>query len=218
MLDLKRRGSAEDQAAPSLSSSCYTVNKAGGEGESRGGRGEEWRSSQVTVTVRSGSEQEERERRFEQEKQAVVRICSSSLNTEEGRGSSRRERGEGRSYENIHFDSRGREDADDVETVYDQVKMLKNSVREVNEIVQSDARQGEGRYKAVLIHVRGEEEERREATPAPIYDHPRPLGPRPRVVSVRSQSSLDLRSGERRERGRGQGRRGQAEEGRLTSY
>ena len=195
----------------------------------------------VTTGRSLGQEKEEEERRskFEQEKEAVMRIYNTSFHTgsvngrpqnttsrggagqererrerrrREGRKEKRERTGEGGGggrdemedgrYENVLFT--GEEKAacagdDASETVYDQVKLLRNSVREVNEIVQSE---GEGRYKAVLIHVRGEEEEGEESeeyygeqkeeeerqrrrvpgrseSVVPLYDHPRPLGPRP---------------------------------------
>ena len=118
-------------------------------------------------------------------------------------------------YENVLFTGEqkaGTGDDNASETVYDQVKLLRNSVREVNEIVQSE---GDGRYKAVLIHVRGDEDEEEgeehhkeevrlrpnstrttwtdQVEPlnnkdmVPLYDHPRPLGPRP-VASVSCHS------------------------------
>ena len=227
------------QLSSTSSSSCYTVNRLGREDN------EDFRGS-VTIRVTTESlvgqekEQEERRSRFEQEKEAVMRIYNTSFHTgsvagrlqnpnptqggtgqdrerrerrrregrkekkdrtgeggREGGGGGRDEMEDGR-YENVLFtgSQKGGTGDNASETVYDQVKLLRNSVREVNEIVQSE---GEGRYKAVLIHVRGEEEEeeggeyyreeergrsfvserREEETGGPLYDHPRPLGPRP---------------------------------------
>jgi len=230
-------GDCGSQLSSTSSSSCYTVNRLGREDN------EDFRGS-VTIRVTTGrsigqeKEQEEKRSKFEQEKEAVMRIYNTSFQTGSGRAQNptprggtgqereRRERrrregrkekrertGEGGGgggeemedgrYENVLFagEEKGGDAGDDAsETVYDQVNLLRNSVREVNEIVQSE---GEGRYKAVLIHVRGEEEEeegseeyyveeeesrrrgisgrerREEETVVPLYDHPRPLGPRP---------------------------------------
>ena len=244
-------GDCGSQLSSTSSSSCFTVNRVGRE------ENEDFRGS-VTIRVTTGrslgqeKEQEERRSKFEQEKEAVMRIYNTSITTgcvngrpqnptgtrggtgqererrerrrREGRKEKRDRTGEGGGseggggggggrdemedgrYENVLFT--GEEKAGDAasETVYDQVKLLRNSVREVNEIVQSE---GEGRYKAVLIHVMGEEEEEEEGewseeyyreeereeeeerqrrrisvrekreTVVPLYDHPRPLGPRP---------------------------------------
>ena len=237
-------GDCGSQLSSTSSSSCFTVNRVGRE------ENEDFRGS-VTIRVTTGrslgqeKEQEERRSKFEQEKEAVMRIYNTSIHTgcvngrpqnptgtrggtgqererrerrrREGRKEKRDRTGEGGGseggggggggrdemedgrYENVLFT--GEEKAGDAasETVYDQVKLLRNSVREVNEIVQSE---GEGRYKAVLIHVRGEEEEGEESeeyygeqkeeeerqrrrvpgrseSVVPLYDHPRPLGPRP---------------------------------------
>ena len=234
-------GECGSQLSSTSSSSCYTVNRLGREDN------EDFRGS-ITIRVTSersvgqDKEQEEKRSRFEQEKEAVMRIYNTSFHTgsvarrpqnsnptkggtgqererrerrrREGRkekkertGEGGREGGGGRDemedgrYENVLFTGEqkaGTGDDNASETVYDQVKLLRNSVREVNEIVQSE---GEGRYKAVLIHVRGEEEDeeeegeeyyrenerrtscarerRAEETVVPLYDHPRPLGPRP---------------------------------------
>ena len=248
-------GECGSQLSSTSSSSCYTVNRLGREDN------EDFRGS-VTIRVTTGrclgqeKEQEERRSKFEQEKEAVMRIYNTSFHTgsvagrpqnpipkggtgqererrerrrREGRKEKRERTGEGGEggrremedsrYENVLFagEEKGGGTGDDAsETVYDQVKLLKNSVREVNEIVQSE---GEGRYKAVLIHVRGEEEEeeeeegigeyyreeeeqrqrrrisgrerREEETVVPLYDHPRPLGPRPtpNLTSVSCGSS-----------------------------
>ena len=254
-------GDCGSQLSSTSSSSCFTVNRVGRE------ENEDFRGS-VTIRVTTGrslgqeKEQEERRSKFEQEKEAVMRIYNTSIQTgcvngrpqnptgtrggtgqdrerrerrrREGRKEKRDRTGEGgRSegggsggggggggrdemedgrYENVLFT--GEEKAGDAasETVYDQVKLLRNSVREVNEIVQSE---GEGRYKAVLIHIRGEEEEggaeyygaeeeqeggrrgkkrREEETVVPLYDHPRPLGPRP-VANLTSVSCSNIVGG-----------------------
>ena len=153
----------------------------------------------------TGQEREGRERRRrEGRKEKRERTGEGGR---EGGGGRKEEIKNGR-YENVLFTGEQKPGAGDdaSETVYDQVRLLRNSVREVNEIVQSE---GEGRYKAVLIHVRGEEEEEEEGegseeyyrveereeeeerqrrrisvrekreTVVPLYDHPRPLGPRP---------------------------------------
>ena len=190
---LHLQGSSRESLRPSsISSSCYTVNRVGRE------EGEEWeRRGGATVTVRREEEdrkQEDRRKRFEQEKEAVVRICQSSLHretrnsyrehVEEYEKQDKQQEGE---YEIFRFGSKGKLNCE--EEVYDQVKLLKNSVREVNAIVQSEGREGEGSYKAVLIHVKGEEEVGRRhcqseevgrrqiqcGEPTPLYDHLRPL-------------------------------------------
>ena len=190
---LHLQGSSRESLGPSsISSSCYTVNRVGRDA------GEEWgKRGRVTVTVRKEEEdreQEDRRRRFEHEKEAVVRICRSSFHTkarsihpEQKKPEEDQKKDQEGEYENVGFDSQRKLNGE--EELYDQVKQLKNSVREVNAIVQSEGREGEGSYKAVLIHVRGEEEVGRRhyqcqepATlydqcerPSPLYDHPRPL-------------------------------------------
>lgn len=159
----------------------------------------------------TGQEREGRERRRrEGRKEKRERTGEGGR---EGGGGRKEEIKNGR-YENVLFTGEQKPGAGDdaSETVYDQVKLLRNSVREVNEIVQSE---GEGRYKAVLIHIRGEEEEggaeyygaeeeqeggrrgkkrREEETVVPLYDHPRPLGPRP-VANLTSVSCSNIVGG-----------------------
>ena len=243
------------QLSATSSSSCYTVNRVGRELVDNN---QDFRGS-VTIRVTAGrdhveeKEKEERRSRFEAEKEAVMRIYSSSLHntgsengkvqntiskggsgqererrerrrregkkekrdrTGEGGGGRVKDEKEDNRYENVLFNGEGKAVTIDhtSEEVYDKVKLLRNSVREVNEIVQSE---GDGRYKAVLIHVRGDEDEeageedhkeevrlrpssRRETwtdqveplnnkDTVPLYDHPRPLGPRP-VASVSCHS------------------------------
>ena len=243
------------QLSATSSSSCYTVNRVGRELVDNN---QDFRGS-VTIRVTAGrdhveeKEKEERRSRFEAEKEAVMRIYSSSLHntgsenvkvqntiskggsgqererrerrrregkrekrdrTGEGGGGRVKDEKEDNRYENVLFNGEGKAVTIDhtSEEVYDKVKLLRNSVREVNEIVQSE---GDGRYKAVLIHVRGDEDEeegednnkeevrlrpssRRETWTdqveplnnkdmVPLYDHPRPLGPRP-VASVSCHS------------------------------
>ena len=204
----------------SISSSCYTVHTLGREEEATA---REEGTVTVTVTTNSGHRDSRKytgksngKSKFEMEKEAVVRIYTGRgvedpykgrrqawVEEEVGR---REEKEEGREYENLRFNHRT--EADD-ETVYDQVNQLKNSVREVNEIVQNGGREGrEGRYKAVLIHVRGEEEEVQDeeeeerSAMEVLYDHPRPLGHHHHLhhhhlphhlPHPRSRSTVDLR-------------------------